>query len=146
MYFALPARTSAVQIDGRVARAVKRLFGDLAPAVYLAVPGYLKVNEADGKRLPGFQTPWSDCRGPRRWGGRICQALHDGADRHRHHRPGTDERRAPSATTSPSALTGGPKDRHQDPRLLDCHPLELHALDVPAVAEALLQEKNIVAA
>ena len=57
MYFALPARTSAVQIDGRLVRALKRLFGDLAPAVFLAVPGYLKVNEADGKRLPGFQTP-----------------------------------------------------------------------------------------
>lgn len=68
LYFALPTRTSAVQIHGRVAKAVKRLFGDKAPPVVLGVPGYLRVDDVDGKRLPGFQISWSDGKGgSRRW-------------------------------------------------------------------------------
>ena len=68
VYFALPSRTSAVQIHRRVARAVHNLLGDAAPPVLLAVPGYLRVGEAEGRRPPQFRVLWSDGqKGPERW-------------------------------------------------------------------------------
>ena len=60
MYFALPTRTAATQIHGRVTVAVKRAFGPSAPPVVLAVPGYLHVDERAGRRLPGFEVLWND--------------------------------------------------------------------------------------
>jgi CRISPR-associated endonuclease/helicase Cas3 len=68
LYFALPTRTSAVQIHRRVADAVFRLLGDQAPPVVLAVPGYLRDGKVDGKRLPNFRILWNDgVGGASRW-------------------------------------------------------------------------------
>lgn len=61
MYFALPTRTAATQIHGRVVRAVKAAFPeDARPPVVLAVPGYLRVDDQKGRRLPEFRVLWND--------------------------------------------------------------------------------------
>lgn len=64
MYFALPTRTAATQIAGRLEKAIQRLFADLAeeerPPVVLAVPGYLRVDGHEGRRLAGFEVQWDD--------------------------------------------------------------------------------------
>ena len=52
LYFALPTRTSAVQIHRRVKVTVRRWCGEAAPSVGLAVPGYLRVDDEEGMRLP----------------------------------------------------------------------------------------------
>ena len=64
LYFALPTRTAATQIHERVVAATKRAFPNEAtrPPVVLAVPGYLRVDEAEGTRLPGFKVLWNDDR------------------------------------------------------------------------------------
>lgn len=64
MYFALPTRTAATQIHTRVVDAVRHAFPDdvSRPAVVLAVPGYLRVDAAEGKRLPAFEVLWNDDR------------------------------------------------------------------------------------
>lgn len=61
MYFALPTRTAATQIHGRVTRAVEAAFPeDTRPPVVLAVPGYLRVDDQKGWRLPEFRVLWND--------------------------------------------------------------------------------------
>ena len=62
MYFALPTRTSATQMFERIVQVTKRVFVDdtKRPAVLLAVPGYLRVDEKEGKILPRFTVLWSD--------------------------------------------------------------------------------------
>lgn len=62
MTFALPTRTSATQIHGRVTRAIGAAFPDpeRRPAVLLAVPGYLQFDDTTGRRLPGFEVLWND--------------------------------------------------------------------------------------
>lgn len=62
MYFALPTRTAATQLHARVRDAVARAFPDpdCRPAVLLAVPGYLRVDETTGQRLPPFHVLWND--------------------------------------------------------------------------------------
>jgi CRISPR-associated endonuclease/helicase Cas3 len=63
MYFALPTRTAATQLHTRVTAAVARAFPDAGsrPAVVLAVPGYLAVDDHMGyRRLPGFEVLWND--------------------------------------------------------------------------------------
>jgi CRISPR-associated endonuclease/helicase Cas3 len=62
LYFALPTRTAADQIHRRVVRVVDQAFPDPStrPPVVLAVPGYLRVDEALGVRLPGFKVLWND--------------------------------------------------------------------------------------
>ncbi|HFE43970.1 MAG TPA: CRISPR-associated endonuclease Cas3'', partial [Nannocystis exedens] len=62
LYFALPTRTAATQIHRRVVDAVARAFpGQVErPPVLLAVPGYLRVDGSDGRRLPGFKVLWND--------------------------------------------------------------------------------------
>lgn len=64
MVFALPTRTAATQLHERVRQAVARAFPDEAtrPPVVLAVPGYLQVDETQGRRLPGFEVLWNDDR------------------------------------------------------------------------------------
>jgi CRISPR-associated endonuclease/helicase Cas3 len=59
LYFALPTRTAATQIFQRVREAACRAFAS-PPPVVLAVPGYLRVDDAEGKRLPGFEVLWPD--------------------------------------------------------------------------------------
>lgn len=76
MYFALPTRTSATQIQRRLVAYMARWFPDEAarPPVVLAVPGYLRVDGIDGNRneptLAPFRVLWSDDEGDRkRWRG-----------------------------------------------------------------------------
>jgi CRISPR-associated endonuclease/helicase Cas3 len=59
LYFALPTRTAATQMHHRVHEAVQRAFA-VPPPVVLAVPGYLRVDDTEGCRLPGFEVRWSD--------------------------------------------------------------------------------------
>jgi len=66
LYFALPTRTAAIQLHRRVCAAISRLCP--AARVVLAVPGYLRVGDEDGQRLPGFEVLWPDRqRDPARW-------------------------------------------------------------------------------
>jgi CRISPR-associated endonuclease/helicase Cas3 len=67
MYFALPTRTAATEMHTRVREAVSRAFPDpdCRPAVVLAVPGYLRVDETTGQRLAPFEVLWNDDEGAR---------------------------------------------------------------------------------
>lgn len=61
MYFALPTRTAATQIFERIKRYVTNTFPeDCRPPVILAVPGYLRVDDCEGRQLPGFNVLWAD--------------------------------------------------------------------------------------
>ncbi len=62
LYFALPTRVAATQIFGRVNDFRDRLFAASGerPAVVLAVPGQLRVDDAEGRLLPGFKVEWND--------------------------------------------------------------------------------------
>jgi CRISPR-associated endonuclease/helicase Cas3 len=67
MMFALPTRTAATQIFSRVVAATASAFPDPTdrPPVVLAVPGYLRVDDREGRRLPGFEVLWPDAPGAR---------------------------------------------------------------------------------
>lgn len=67
LYFALPTRTSATQLHARVTKAVARAWSDTStrPPVVLAVPGYLRVDDTDGRRLPEHEVLWNDREGAR---------------------------------------------------------------------------------
>lgn len=60
LYFALPTRAAAQQIHRRVQDVATRVFGEQAPEVVLAVPGYLKAGHAEGHRLPDWTVRWDD--------------------------------------------------------------------------------------
>lgn len=60
IYFALPTRSAASQIHARIAAAAKGTFGEYAPPVVLAVPGYLRVDDVSGEKLPHFEVLWHD--------------------------------------------------------------------------------------
>ena len=60
LYFALPTRAAAVQIHARVHAAISQFFGTEAPEAVLAVPGYLRVGEAQGHSLPDWRVRWDD--------------------------------------------------------------------------------------
>ena len=60
MYFALPTRSAAVQLQRRVHRAIEAALGPEHPPVVLAVPGYLTVDDTEGYRLAPFETRWPD--------------------------------------------------------------------------------------
>ncbi len=61
LYFALPTRVAAKSLEGRIRKAVRRMFRcSPRPAVILAVPGYAKVDGVCGKALPGFEVLWDD--------------------------------------------------------------------------------------
>ena len=61
LYFALPTRAAAVQIHQRIKAVIKHWLGEAAPPVGLAVPGYLRVDDDDGQRLPDEHgVRWSD--------------------------------------------------------------------------------------
>jgi CRISPR-associated endonuclease/helicase Cas3 len=57
MYFALPTRAAARQIHGRIEAALRRLLGDAAPHVTLAVPGYVGRDLVDAP-LPDTSALW----------------------------------------------------------------------------------------
>ena len=61
LYFALPTRTAAVQIHRRVHEALRRVFPEHARIeTVLALPGYLRVGETEGKRVGRFEVEWRD--------------------------------------------------------------------------------------
>ncbi|CAK0775989.1 CRISPR-associated endonuclease/helicase Cas3 [Azospirillaceae bacterium] len=70
LYFALPTRASAKQIQTRITQDLRRILADAAPPVGLAVPGYIRVNDRDGQALPNFKVLWPDQDASR-------SALHD---------------------------------------------------------------------
>jgi CRISPR-associated endonuclease/helicase Cas3 len=67
VYFALPTRTSGVQMHSRVEKAFKQKFGPHDPPVVLAIPGYLVVNESVGVALPNWETKWDEDIKRRGW-------------------------------------------------------------------------------
>jgi len=70
LYFALPTRAAAVQIHGRVTEFVERAMpdGDAAPLPVLAVPGYVRAGDFDGRHLPNYRVWWEDgFHDGRRW-------------------------------------------------------------------------------
>src|SRR5690606_16789518 len=54
LYFALPTRSAAVQLHGRLQRVLDRTFGPGVVQAVLAVPGYIRAGDAEGQKLPGF--------------------------------------------------------------------------------------------
>jgi len=60
LYFALPTRASAIQLHHRVNTMLSRFLGPDAPEAILAVPGYLKSGDVEGRALPGWQVRWED--------------------------------------------------------------------------------------
>ncbi|WP_022835516.1 CRISPR-associated helicase/endonuclease Cas3 [Salisaeta longa] len=61
LYFAVPTRSAATQLHERVTDTVRRIFPeDRRPPVVQAVPGYLKADDTEGTRLPGFKVRWDD--------------------------------------------------------------------------------------
>jgi CRISPR-associated endonuclease/helicase Cas3 len=59
LYFALPTRIAATQIQQRITAVAETMFGEALQPV-LAIPGYLKVGDAVGLRLPNWETLWPD--------------------------------------------------------------------------------------
>lgn len=62
LYFALPTRSAAVQLHGRVQKMLDRVFGPGDLAAVLAVPGYIQAGDAQGQALPEFGVTWEDDR------------------------------------------------------------------------------------
>lgn len=60
LYFAVPTRTAATQLHGRINRHLARILGADAPRAVLAVPGYLRAGDEDGQRLAPFTVLWPD--------------------------------------------------------------------------------------
>ena len=70
LYFALPTRAAAVQIHNRVKAFVKSAMPDCdtAPLPVLAVPGYVRAGDFDGRHLPNYRVWWEDgFHDGRRW-------------------------------------------------------------------------------
>jgi CRISPR-associated endonuclease/helicase Cas3 len=69
LYFAVPTRAAARQLQARVNGALKRMFADPVPEAVLAIPGQALAGEAKGTRLPEFRTRWDDTAAarPSRW-------------------------------------------------------------------------------
>jgi len=69
LYFAVPTRAAARQLQARVNAAAARMFRAPAPEAILAVPGQALAGEARGSRLPGFEVRWDDTEAvtPTRW-------------------------------------------------------------------------------
>lgn len=69
LYFAVPTRAAARQLQTRVNHALKRMFADPVPEAILAIPGQALAGEARGTRLPDFRTRWDDTAAarPSRW-------------------------------------------------------------------------------
>jgi CRISPR-associated endonuclease/helicase Cas3 len=64
LYFALPTRAAALQIQRRLHTAMQHVFGTDAPPVTLAVPGYIRFDTEDGRRLPDFHVLYDDSDAP----------------------------------------------------------------------------------
>lgn len=66
MYFAVPTRAAAKQLQHRVKEVRDAMFGSNHPPVHLAVPGYLKVDDVEGTRF-GWQVRWDEDVDNRGW-------------------------------------------------------------------------------
>ena len=61
LYFAVPTRAAARQLHHRITQALMRLFPAGAHGgTVLAVPGYLLVDDVEGRRGEGFDVFWED--------------------------------------------------------------------------------------
>jgi len=63
LYFALPTRAAAVQIHRRITAAIQRAFREESrrPPAILAVPGYIAVDDRQGRNLlERFEVLWND--------------------------------------------------------------------------------------
>ncbi|WP_288413271.1 CRISPR-associated helicase Cas3' [uncultured Sphingomonas sp.] len=68
LFFALPTRSAAVQLQVRVDAMLKEVWGPDAPRAVLAVPGYLRAGDVDGQALPDYAVRWDDgAQGEERW-------------------------------------------------------------------------------
>jgi len=69
LYFAVPTRTAATQLHGRVTAAARRLFPDeQRPPVVQAVPGYIKADDVEATRLPeSYEVRWDEQIQHRGW-------------------------------------------------------------------------------
>lgn len=67
LYFAVPTRAAARQLQRRVNEALARMF-DAPLEALLAIPGQVVSGEAEGRRLADFSMLWDDSREtPARW-------------------------------------------------------------------------------
>ena len=61
LYFAVPTRAAAKQLQRRVAAALRRTWpADSGADTVLAVPGYVQADEVRGRRVGRFQVEWED--------------------------------------------------------------------------------------
>ena len=61
LYFAVPTRAAAKQLQQRVDRALRRLFPrDSRAETVLAIPGYVQAGVATARRVGRFQVEWED--------------------------------------------------------------------------------------
>ena len=61
LYFAVPTRAAAKQLQRRVADALRRTWpADSGADTVLAVPGYVQAGEVRGRRAGRFQVEWED--------------------------------------------------------------------------------------
>lgn len=68
LYFALPMRTAAVQLQERVSAAIRTLDGPGAPPTVLAVPGYYQVDDWRGRGIDRYEVRWEgDLAAGRTW-------------------------------------------------------------------------------
>ncbi len=70
-FFAVPLRSAAVQLHGRMQDWLDATYGESRAEALLAVPGYYRMGVAEGRKLPDFSVQWSDAetedRRSRRW-------------------------------------------------------------------------------
>ena len=70
-FFAVPLRSAAVQLHRRMQAWLDATYGKDRVEALLAVPGYYRMGEAEGRKLPDFSVQWSDAetedRRSRRW-------------------------------------------------------------------------------
>ncbi len=59
-FFAVPLRSAAVQLQQRMQRWLDATCQADTPEALLAVPGYFRMGEAEGTRLPEFRVQWTD--------------------------------------------------------------------------------------
>ena len=60
LYFALPTRAAATQVHVRVVNAVRHIMPGAGVKPVLAVPGYIRAGEHDGKTLERYRVHWED--------------------------------------------------------------------------------------
>ncbi len=61
LYFAVPTRAAAKQLQGRVDAALRRLFPtDIRAETVLAIPGYPQSGDVRARRVGRFQVEWED--------------------------------------------------------------------------------------